>query len=820
MGVELLVTSSEVRREFVNGADFASDVSDNTPNLTGSVMERVDLRMLIDISWGSEASEGNKFTVYGGTNGSIVERGSGKWSDDGLAIGDKVQILGSYIDDPDAGTGILWADLDINIEFMTETTLYFDDFIDNVVLPGSAFEKAYPSDFQIFGITELTSLRYKPNLIGNDEPANYISKLTGEETGFSAKNIGASWVRMQRVGGYASWDSGECYCQISDNAGTVKSAQIRHIFLINPWYTDGQFDNLINNIVPELFEGSNSIKYCAEFSFNTTITNQTGDKTSQIDYLLGSVGWFGQNLNGLKSDYKVNSITYTDIASGSEIGGVNIASNTRVLIECEKLNGSFDTGNKCGVYTSFLPTAEEYTNTDTDIQDNFIYDRAFSIQGGSITAGDSYITNVSSLVVGGTTLRIQFDIEFPSAIISRLLEADSPRFLIAAQLGDYTLDSVNSDSVMLVAGVGELVNEAIITGLAYSKEFRVLRHNEVYGVDGGRSDAILFNETGTLNSFKFSLDLARDAFIYTISPKIIAYNSLTGDYFELDSVTVPLQNLPIINGVQILDTDIIRGYKLKSGSQFDKLEIVTGGQSGTEQEYTILCGQKMPWQEWQAAIASEGALTSFYDKTKPNNGINKKASNYSDLSGYSLRYAYAMSLYGTDDKGNSGITDYLFVSPGIKVYDYNLPITWAGVIETFSSDTMASTDLQVLSNKLTLFRITWTTGAPVDDIDDFYAIHRIEVAGQQGATIYELSTINEPPANNPLLHETGQLYMYIDSGNVVTECFIDPSKIDVTKGVNISGEINAGSAGLPAGVKLMEDGTPKLTEAGDYKIIE
>lgn len=105
-----------------------------------------------------------------------------------------------------------------------------------------------------------------------------------------------------------------------------------------------------------------------------------------------------------------------------------------------------------------------------------------------------------------------------------------------------------------------------------------------------------------------------------------------------------------------------------------------------------------------------------------------------------------------------------------------------------------------MSGQDTLMVITWTnSGGAVGALGNLWAIHRIEESNQAGYNIDELSTIRDYPTGNKL-KPTGvltHLDMYLDSGNVVTECLIDGSLITAGTAYNLSGRISNPDAVSP-----------------------
>ena len=239
--------------------------------------------------------------------------------------------------------------------------------------------------------------------------------------------------------------------------------------------------------------------------------------------------------------------------------------------------------------------------------------------------------------------------------------------------------------------------------------------------------------------------------------------------------------------------------------------------------YLCRVGMKIRWEEW---IAQDGADTVFFDSSLPNNGLNKKASQYSLKEGYGIR------AFVDIDMIQDGITTtYRFSSPAFDIRDYDVDqyVTpqWSSVIQTFAPNGTEITP-SVLTDDYTTFRVThtWLLG-PIVDISDFYVVHRIEEANAQGQIIEELSSITErrPITDSKLVGIAGETRTKITlsgGGEVVSECRIDPDQIASSTQYKLSCRLGS-LTGTPLpvlGQKLAEDDTPKQKEDNDIKLLE
>ncbi len=359
-------------------------------------------------------------------------------------------------------------------------------------------------------------------------------------------------------------------------------------------------------------------------------------------------------------------------------------------------------------------------------------------------------------------------------------------------------------------------------------QFEFFPHDRIIGVDTGFTDNIGWNESGIAVDFQFSLDLNKDAILNSLEFKWLAYNTVSGNFFELDSFTFQIAGAIVSGGVQQLIVNATRGYPLITGDQFNEVSLSVGDLTAGIQEYIGVFGQKTTWQAWKPNL---GADPIFFDSNELNNNLNDKSSNYSALNNYEIRLAVSANLFGTNDLGQSGLTDYLFLSPTITIYDYDLdgnnPPVFSAVITTEDPITTADLGGSIKFGSDTKMIITYTmSSGPVTSIADVFGIHRIEETQQNGDDIKELSslTANPPPTNNILIPLAGETRTTVSlvGGLIVTECLIDGSQIQNGVAYSISGEIRstgASGGGIPADGKITQSGILKSVESGEIKIV-
>ena len=775
MGVNVIVKSQKYYNEFNNGEDFNSNLSSYTNNFTGSVMENQMVRLSLSVSWGALSSNANKFTV----NFTTYTRATGNWSDDGLAVGDQIYIW--YFD----SAGVYHGPWTPTISSISGSSMEISAIAAN--------DGVY-SLMTINGYTPLTALIHKFSLIENSDNFSTQNLITGSDSAYYGSGMfdGGPWVNFQGLGQNKDWEDGTFRCRKLMTWGFEQRFEIEHKLLI-PFYAEG--DDL--TVLPPYLDGLNSLKYAFESGFRSVMNDPNTQKSQRYDSQLGSVGGYNENFNGFDNNYEVQQISYSDAQSGSNANGILIAGKTKVDITVKKLIGTFSPFSEYGVYVGYKAEQADYQNTVlSNFKENFIYDRSLSFSTSPVVNGDVFITDNTAVIVGTDLIDITFYVEydFPTkSFLSNKFNSNITEFVIGVNIGDKTKTAGNSDRVMLLAANTLYDESPDIEGLMNVNLFDIYPHDKQIASSNGYSDMTAWNEDGLAVDFDFDIDLNKDAHVNNLDFKLLAQNPTTGNIFELDSFNYPIAGAVVSGGVQQFNITTTRGYTLKNNDQFNDVTINVGSNIGGVQSYNGRFAQKVSWQEW---IQNLDVNTIFYDSGEPFNNFNDKASNYSALNGYEIKLAISANLFGTNSFGVSGLTDYLFLSPALKVFDYKedglIPAVWSGVIETFNPLTSVSLGGAILTGQNTLFRTTWTnSNGAVTSLADMWGINRIEISNQLGYDITEMSSINDPAANQLLIPSNGtKLDIYLSGGDVIMDCLIDGALASSGVNYNLSSRIN------------------------------
>lgn len=833
MAVEVNIISSKFYKQWINDTDFSVDTSNYCDNLAGLVMQKIKLVQQIKIQWSSrmlaaqnEPSNMQWSVTQVSSTIMTIDRGDGgSFLTDGFNNNDTIRITSC------STTGSTFQTFNDGIvSELTATHMKITFLSATAVMQNNIFW------WWINGITPLTSLVYNFGLIENNENYNDLSKATDESQGwYSLGTIGdngvsgreTTVVQMEGLGVSNAWENGNATVSYVDDDDSFtlfwQIFEIEHTFIV-PYFSYGNVSDLNNNILPSYLNGCNSLKYVFTADFRTVLSNPNTSKKAKVTNVLGSVGWFNESFNGFDSNYKLNSVTYTDSLLGST-NGCLIGQTTIVTIEIEKLAGNFGS-DVVGVYFSYLPELkDEVSNTITTFEENYIYDNIFCEIGGGSQGGGNVLDDC--LATASTNiLTVTFNTDFSTTQQVKLSNLKS--YVLGFEVGDSSKDSGVSD-VVILKSVNTFDDSSDIPNLmTFTNE--IYPYTEDFST-AGVTDFRGWNEHNLAIKSSFILDLTKSAFVNSFEAYLVAYKTSNGSYFELDKYVFNMDNTLVTVGAntyQGLLVDTTRNYPLVLGSEKNgvKITIDQSTMTGTSPKYDIEFCQKFSWEDWIKNFDVNPIFTNF---SKDQNNLNFKTSNYSNLFGYKIRMMFKFNVGGISYLGVQNDTDYLFFTPDFRIFDYdldgNVTPNFTQVIETFTEDGTINLGGTIQVGVNTLMKITWAYLTAIDDITDWWAIHRIEESGESGKQLFEFGSYEDNLLINNILIGINNDFLEMDliSNKLVTTCLIDGNQIVAGRKYNLSGEMAApnrpkGSNNFTA--RISETGELRTDENGNIRFIE
>ncbi|MFA5234182.1 MAG: hypothetical protein WC390_07265 [Sulfurimonas sp.] len=784
MPIVTTLISSKIFNQLNNAANFGTDTGDYCNNLVGCVGERLRYIQQVDVGWGVASSDYNPFVISG--TGTIITRGSGySFFTDGFSQGDNIYYETST---GTIGTAIISTLSDLQMVIIYDPA--------QPVMADGIYDYSTHTYVNIHGTTPLTSLIYKFGLIENSENISYKNKITNSDQAYYGSSVGAddgygnrltNAVTLQTLGVNKDWVvNGIVTCAYISTTNYFQRFEIIHDFII-PYYKEGELTNLQNNQIPDLLLGLNSLKYIFEQEFRTVLTNPNTAKKFAVNNSLGCTGWFGESFNGFNNIYSIYSLAYTDYILGTSVDSLQPSRKTRATIFISKSSGSFNAGDRAGIMFSVLQKSSNYENTTTNFETNFIYDNIIATEGASATTGINVLKLCDIDIIAGK-LRIIVDFEFST--LQQLLINDVDGYIIGVLIADNIPVSANSDRVMLLANLYDnefnFTTSNDIDNLIEVTEWKISSPDMWTNAPQWTSLNNHFIEDNTKHKIKFWLDRAFLSYLNSLQFGIIAYNSTTNDYFILDKYDFDIAGNSIVdtvNDIQYITIDDERGYNLAINNLlFQDVTLEYTGKIATKNYYEINIGQKISWQEWLKQI---DANPVFYDSTKEQNNLNKKASVYSNLNGYDIKFALITNCNGIDNLGITGMGNYIFLNPDNLIYEYNeVSSLITSAIKIYHPTTAVDLGTTIGTNFNTLFKTTHTKPLGFGTANLWYVEHRIEVYHQSGCDIFSINSknTNDQNTNSPLIPLTGEtkLKLTLGSGTLISECYIDYTKLTST----------------------------------------
>jgi len=726
------VVEQKFYSQYNNGISFTDNkLTDFATHLKGGVLETLQAEFTVEVDWNFELF--NEYIIYYDLTASTLRLSQNNMDliSEGFAVGDEIKIS---INDDVVGKMKIECNITAisNGEFSAEnvsiTLTSGTGIVDGVnkIVSNSA-------DI-ITGLTEKTALDYRFGLIENDEPFNTLSKLTNTDqrylvdgidhaTGSLSAGVAAgnnkAWVT-------SSFDTDEIKVSFEGLVldkdyiypeNTTQQFLIVHEFSINPLYRDGEEDSLTGTDIPptDIFNGDMSLKYVFQTEFRTVLNNPNTANISQHDTGQGSVGYLNESFNGFPNDFQLNDITYTD-SNGNEIDKLAVDEVTTVTATILSNNLILQTDNPLIVGHTAILDSSKYSNS-TKEYDEIWFNESLktSTAAGSTVSGDiikAYeVTNQTSGQIDFT-----FEVDLRASDIVESLE-DNQQYLLYFVLGDSSKTVDQGTKVTGRLDVNTYSKSSDINGLLTVSKFEQYPSSYEFesGVSTGFQNAKTFNESGLMLNTEFTV--LGSSLIQNIDFEVVIFNTDNNTWSTIRKLPIDISNnilMPKASGFssQQIELDSTRGYILKDTDQFNYLKMSTGDYDAGQQDYSLQIGYKIPWQNW---LELKNAPAEFYDKSKDYNGLNQKASEYSNISSlgnFEIRCLLNMTLR----QDSSGVdTQYVITSDKFDVYDYDTddqdPNAYTATINTFDENGV-ELENNIINNNFTEVRAVFTPTTP------------------------------------------------------------------------------------------------------------
>ena len=698
----------------------------------------------------------------------------------------------------------------------------------------------YSGGDEILNITtQIKAFKYNWNWIENYEAKNYISKIDGSTHLLEAEGLDCtvtSPIDMIFAGSSKAYQTGDCTIQGAGLDTTLIYGQkftIIHNTRITPLMLSTWVANAKLGISPSMYLNTASPKFIYKIAAYYEESNPNRVISSEFFSTLGNCGFYNENQNTGLTNYFIDDIVYTS-SSAVVIDGIELGTNNTTFdITLKNTVDTPFTLNTTELSITFFKVAELDTENKVstrNMNENYVIDTCNMLTDAADNDGETFGTgfqvfeNVSATFVSSSEITISGTINFGADALTVLNEMSVAQYMMYITVRDIANVTVSDDLVNVATPITEFFIDntdpdmLILDALVFTEHPYTdytsgeLKLNTYIKDEIFASARIFIDKTGR----------PEEILIKSIVNKVVAYNTVNGHEFTLDSYVQDMQDtlaFPILpDGTQALNLNIARPFNIPDAELYKKFIILqrnTSLDSTNQYCYEVNFPMIMRWEYF---LALAGVDSHFYDNTQMFNGYNNNWSRFDADANWKIKYVLQFNM--TKD----GLPlQYEFGNDiGVKTYDINPSIS----IETFVNSTSTplingSTNL-VCGYDDTLVRVTYTFSAPPTPSD--YCVY-IDIEAHERNGIpdkYSLSSDFDRSTIYNILKSTdasGMVTMSASGNDLIAECLVDKTKITGITKFLISQRIYLLSGSLVAR-KITEGGDFKITEGSDDKIIE
>jgi hypothetical protein len=690
------------------------------------------------------------------------------------------------------------------------------------------------SDVKIYSDKMPEGLRFKYAHLTNEDfqSTNLNSLIDGSVTEFVKPNMAnnGSFQSMEAVGTQSGMSIR--LAEVKSNgkeAGTdnIYSYEIKIQYMISSLFED--LSTFQNMEIPSYLTGDGSLtdNFSVEFYPEWNNPNVKIKNNLRQTERLGNTGWFNENFNQLKNDFKIDSVQYFDL-NGNQVESIDYATQTKVKIIISGVP-NLNSQTECGFGFAWVPSDDvDYKNLETPLYRNLF------VQSGSITNGFTLNTlfpgvnfgaglngaSMDSAAVKFTSLNGKIIMEanfIPNPAFFSLFDSkdsDDRNYILWVSVADGSLGRNFSDRVSLLADFNSLVKSVPPAGEYPYIDNKFIEH-PFDETNVGETMLEGLAQDDFLCRMPFRVKKDRTTVFQKIEFGVEAFNIGLNASFNLEKYEIDLKQYPTdASGVQQFDFDESRGFKLNQGNNKNWVKVQREPLLDTVDfnGYIAYFATKIRYEDW---ILNQSTPGDFFNSAELNNGLNNDWVNYIRTNGWII------NLYAKIDAVVNG--DLLQYKNQWKFkfgdYDENENIGTTHQYFRDSDNTLLNvgTDPEtgkplgvILSNEPTRIEIAFDIlDDGVWDISKTYAVTTIEIdKGAGRMEMRQLSSVWESETDNPLIPLQGEarLKMVVDVTNKIlkTSCLVDPDLLADGARYRITGRVGCMEETEPFDPRLYE----------------
>ncbi len=580
-------------------------------------------------------------------------------------------------------------------------------------------------------------------------------------------------------------------------AGTITRAailnrfNIYHIVFITPVFDPADLTAFLSDIAPPLYFDAASATYI--YGVDMLYSLQDPNKKHILNnppYKIGNVGWYNENFNGDVNFYAMLAPTYSILGLPVSNADPSTPTDFEIIING---NAFVNNSTKFILHHYILPeTSAQFKNTLTDLETNFMFDRAMQTVGASAVDGDQFggvkqvLANIQATFINVNQIKITGTIDLSTSYQARVNALQDKRFVLCVAIQDYTLETELSDLVNLKPSGAQVYATDFSNPDVGGNDIKFFFHPQRDNADPIKieqsnpiSFAGWFVEDDILSRSQFFVDKSNGAVIDALNLIIRATHPTHGT-FELERRNFSFAGAILVGGIQQMNINTTRGFALPAGNPFNLVALnrKSSLDAGTNYYYELFYAFRPRWEYFKQLV---GVSSQFYDPSEDFNGFNHNWNRYFAAAGWSLEFVNDLVIT------ENGVANTITTTRSLTALNYGDAEDWQDVeIDVLNNAT--NLDGGDYIDQTVVGRVeaihTYIGGGTVPlfaDIQGWIKIERYEIDGL--VPIQEISTVWENNSGEVLVSILGNnLLKKEDLGGGVFKftCLLDYTKLDLS----------------------------------------
>jgi hypothetical protein len=512
---------------------------------------------------------------------------------------------------------------------------------------GATFIASTKTSGAIVNQTNNKGLRYLFNFVEN---GNSFESLTdpNEIQLFTINTLDytTATTTSLKKSGNKSWQYGNATVESFGIANGKITYQIIHDTIITPLFLASQIEDTKDSIRPTYFKAGSTLNYIYQIDLGRNLLDTNNFETLS-DTIIGNIGWFNENFNGLESNYYLDSLSYNNSISTLDF---NVNTEVTATIKCNDASFTTSTLTKLG-FIYLTDNESDYQQNNRVLIDNFCFDTLQTLTNDTYVVGSYFggvrqvIKNKKATLVNSSTITIIGNIELGSLTKSTISESDFKNFALFIAVENNALAFDSKDRVSLLIDVNSFAVQLADINIVKNEGTYFIEHPfdlRSYGLDELEIQPV---DDVVCNS-EFYIDFTGlendNVLINSVKPKLLLRKTGQSD-IVLESFTINCDNTQLTqDGIYLIQNiDFAKGREFKIPIDEIRKNITFSrnytNDIGNKRYYSLNYPFMMRWEYWKQLELSQ-LPKDLFDPLLDFKGYNQKWTRLANISGWSFIY--------------------------------------------------------------------------------------------------------------------------------------------------------------------------------------